>query len=307
MQTRASIPMTNAFRLGFSAFSLIVFCTRYANADAEAERLFREARAAVKDKDYATACPKFAESQRLEPAPGTLMNLAECEEHLGKIVHARDDYALAATGFPRDDPRRAFALQHAAELEEKFAHLIVRLADGVPADIVVRRDNIVVERAAMGVEVDADPGETVIIVTASQHLDRKYVLHLEEHARGDITVDAGDLAPIKTKTVVVEKPRSVWQRPTGLVVGGVGVAALGVGVVTGVLAIARANTVKAHCSGGFCDPTGYDAASEGKILSPVSTALVIAGGALVAIGATLVIWSFGRSTQTAFDPMVVTF
>ena len=37
----------------------------------EGERLFREGRAAMQDKDYDTACARFAESQKKEPAPGT--------------------------------------------------------------------------------------------------------------------------------------------------------------------------------------------------------------------------------------------
>src|SRR5262249_55537702 len=47
---------------------------------AAAEALFRQGRQAMEAKDFATACPKFAESQRLDPAVGTLMNWATCEE-----------------------------------------------------------------------------------------------------------------------------------------------------------------------------------------------------------------------------------
>ncbi|NOU28880.1 MAG: hypothetical protein HOO96_13330, partial [Polyangiaceae bacterium] len=50
----------------------------------DAETLFREGRKALEAGDYAVACAKFAESQRIEPAPGTLLNLAGCEERSGK-------------------------------------------------------------------------------------------------------------------------------------------------------------------------------------------------------------------------------
>jgi hypothetical protein len=65
------------------------FVTRAASADsAAAEALFREGRDAAKHGDLETACADFAESQRLDPAPGTLLNLAECEEKLGRVASA---------------------------------------------------------------------------------------------------------------------------------------------------------------------------------------------------------------------------
>src|SRR5947207_15862051 len=54
-----------------------------------AEALFREGRDAVKMGEYEIACPKFEESQRLDPANGTLLNLALCEEGWGHLADAR--------------------------------------------------------------------------------------------------------------------------------------------------------------------------------------------------------------------------
>src|SRR5512142_799528 len=56
---------------------------------AAADRLFKEGREAFDKGDYATACPKFAESQKADPAPGTILNLALCEERQGKVANAR--------------------------------------------------------------------------------------------------------------------------------------------------------------------------------------------------------------------------
>ena len=44
---------------------------------------------------YDTGCPELAESYRLDPAPGTLFTLAECERKGGNIATALaryDDY-----------------------------------------------------------------------------------------------------------------------------------------------------------------------------------------------------------------------
>jgi hypothetical protein len=82
-----------------------------------AETLFREGREAVKRGDYAVACPKFEESQRLEPANGTLLNLALCEEGWGHLAEARSHLQEVLRAPDLDDQRRAIATEHAAALE----------------------------------------------------------------------------------------------------------------------------------------------------------------------------------------------
>lgn len=284
---------------------LFVFSTRaLAQGFAErAERLFREGREAVKAGDYASAYPKFTESQRLEPAPGTLMNLADCEEHLGEIVAARNDFALAASGFSKSDPRRAFVLQHASELEKRIAHVTLRLLDPLPG-VVVRRGKSLVGPAELGRAVDVDPGDLEVVVSAPGRIDRRQTLHVAEGQTVDVMLEVGNVVP--TKTVIVREKiasTSPW-RIAGFVVGGVGAAAAAVGVVTGILTLTRASTVKEHCDAAFvCDAQGYAAAQDGKVLMPVSTTAVIAGVALVATGATLVVWNGGRS-KTKIDAWI---
>ena len=91
----------------FAAAAAFVALPTSAHAQ-DADKLFKEARRLVEAGDYAHACPMFAESERLEPAPGTLLNLADCEKNVGQLVSAQEHYRLAASGFPKNDPRRAF-------------------------------------------------------------------------------------------------------------------------------------------------------------------------------------------------------
>lgn len=86
-------------------------------AASSAESLFREGRDAVKRGDYAVACPKFQESQRLDPAIGTLLNLALCEERWGRISEARLHFREVLASSDLDEQRRAIALEHAAALD----------------------------------------------------------------------------------------------------------------------------------------------------------------------------------------------
>src|SRR4051794_36073101 len=76
-----------AWALGFGMI-VATGSTRASHAEGAgaAEVMFAEGRRAMKQGDYATACAKFAESQRLEPGGGTLMNLAACHEKQGKTA-----------------------------------------------------------------------------------------------------------------------------------------------------------------------------------------------------------------------------
>src|SRR5437870_1665929 len=57
-------------------------------AGAQAEVLFREGRELMQKGKIAEACADFEQSQKLEPAPTTLLNLAGCREKNGQLATA---------------------------------------------------------------------------------------------------------------------------------------------------------------------------------------------------------------------------
>ncbi len=69
---------------------------------AKAEALFGEGRRLLAASRFAEACPKFVESQRLDPAIGTQLNLGDCYEKTGRTASAwavfRDAAAEAQKG-----------------------------------------------------------------------------------------------------------------------------------------------------------------------------------------------------------------
>src|ERR1700722_15525033 len=59
-----------------------------ADSDKRAASLFEEGRKLMADRRYSEACPKFAESERLAPSGGAVLNLADCLEKLGHLAGA---------------------------------------------------------------------------------------------------------------------------------------------------------------------------------------------------------------------------
>src|SRR5271166_2452009 len=76
---------------------------------AQADELFKAGRAAVAAGDNKAACDRFGQSEKLEPAPGTQLNLGACEAAQGHILAAREHFRLAVAGFKPDHKSRPFA------------------------------------------------------------------------------------------------------------------------------------------------------------------------------------------------------
>lgn len=98
---------------------LLFFLPALAFAE-DAETLFREGRAAADEGNYLVACPKFEESYKLDPAPGTLLNLADCEENRGQLVKAWQHFRQLHDRLPATDERKSVAATRARALEQRL-------------------------------------------------------------------------------------------------------------------------------------------------------------------------------------------
>lgn len=136
---------------------------------AVAEALYRQARDLMAAGKYDEACPKFAESQRLDPATGTLLNLAACHEKQGKLATAWLEYSDAQMAARRDarEDRVEYARARAQELEPRLSRLTLALAPGAddPA-LDIELDGASVGRAAVGAATPVDPGRHTVRVSA---------------------------------------------------------------------------------------------------------------------------------------------
>ena len=316
--------MNVASRLRLAAVALacltcVVPASAQASTDpAAADALLQKGREAAEKGQWAVAASKFAESQRLDPAPGTLLNLADCEEHLGQLASAYDHYKTALETMPGNDDRVPFAKSHVAALERTVPHLTLNAGTDLPADTKVMRDDVQLGEASFGLPLPVNPGTHVVIVLAPGHKEKRTTIGLKAGDSETITLHPGDVeapaavvAPPLTHTSPrsdhVEGPRGGATRTTGLVLGTLGLVGVGVGAVTGVLVLGKKSIIDdpSHCNQTThaCDQTGVDAASSGKSLSLVSTVAFVAGGAALVTGAVLFFTSNGASkTATMFGP-----
>lgn len=314
MERPRNIPMILSHRVSRRApvidaalvFALLL--PRLARADdAVAESLYQEGRHAAEAKDWDLACKKFRESQDREPAPGTLLNLADCEDKRGHLIEALADFEASAKLL--QDSRRTYAKERAAALGRRLPRLTLRLPSRIPTATSVERDGRLVEAASLGTPVALDPGEHVVVVRAQGHAEAKRTLRLAEGqslsvelavgapltdgskeavvpaTEGPSTSDAS--APIPTPSRL---PRSASaMRTAGIASLGVGAAGLAVGLVTGLLTLNAKSTADAACPAAGCTPEGLDAQDRGKRWSTVSTVGFATAGVGLLAGASLLL------------------
>jgi hypothetical protein len=281
--------------LGF--FLLVTLAAPSALAEphdaAAAEALFRQGREAADAGDHAKACEKFKESNRLDPALGTVFNIADCEEKLGRLATAWQLFQEVAQRLPASDERQGIAKERARALEPRLPRLAVRLAPTAPAKTQVQRDGVELGSASLDTPLPVDPGPHNVTATAPDHEPRVFDVVLREAESQTVEVEPGAK---RAKGVVTEvssdQVPSSNQRTVGYVLGGIGLVGLAVGTVAGVMVLERKSTVDDNCDAAKrCNTEGFDAAESGRTLGVVSTAGLVIGALGVASGAYLILSS----------------
>ncbi|HEY8040905.1 MAG TPA: hypothetical protein VIF15_13965 [Polyangiaceae bacterium] len=291
-------------------------------SEAAATALFDDGRKLMDQKRYAEACPKLAESERLAPSGGTLINLAECYEHTGQTASAwvswKDAAARANAAGKADVEKRA--LGRAAALEPTLAKLTIAVDQGSDvAGLVVKRDGVDVGHAEFGVPIPVDPGAHVVEATAPKKL--AYSTKVDVAARqtdARATVSLAD-DPAATTAATVAPPPPLPPAPTtaattpdepppaqggstqktiALVVGGVGVVGVAVGAVFGLNAKSKNDQALQNCrTSTLCTAQGLSLTDDAKSAATISTVAFAAGGAALAAG--VVLWLTAPSSHAS--------
>lgn len=280
--------------------------------ESAAARLFEEARALQLKGHQDDACARFEASEKLEPAVGTLLNLAECAARKGATATASQRYRQAAAMAARraDAEREALATREGDALEQRLSRMVLRLpAKGLPASATVWRDAEVVPQSELGAAVAVDPGAHRVIVKAPSFKPWSTWINIgtgpslvsvelpalepeESEARTvpDVPARRGLEARPPEQTARAPSPSRATVQTWPLVVGGgVGVAALAVGGYFALRARSIWSDVDARCPGGRCpDPRTVSALSsqqaEAKTDATLGTVMLLVGGAVIGAG-----------------------
>jgi len=291
---------------------------------AQARALFEDAKKLVAQSRHAEACPKFEESQRLDPGIGTKFYLADCLEHIGRYASAWVLYLEVAdeAGDAKMKEREEYARKRADVLQPKLTRLVVVLADDVKAipGIEVRRDGVVLKAGQWGAPLPVDPGKHAISVGAPSK--RTWETTVEASGEGaTITVTIpmlrydGEEAPaasapatataIASATAIatgaaaatagssgsgVGQPpppsEAGWstQRKVALGIGAAGVAGLVFGGVFGGLAFGKADQGRGFCTAGTNGGPDHCTPEGGRLLEDANTLANVANAGLIGGG-----------------------
>jgi serine/threonine-protein kinase len=265
----------------------------------------------MRQNSFTDACPKLEESQRIDPAVGTLLYLGECYERVGKVASAWATFREAASlATNSNQPDRArVASSRAQDLEPKLSRLSVELAPEVAKlpGVVVKRNGQKIEPALYGTPLPVDPAEYTIEVSAPGYETWSTPIKVEgggasASVRVPQLMPAKDAPATKPGATDAAKPApdaapvgssdsggSSTQRTLGLVVAGVGVVGLGVGSFFGVRAISRNSDAENHCpKGTLCqDDAGVSLTNQALKDARTSNIFFVAGGVLAATGVVL--------------------
>lgn len=267
---------------------------------AMAQSLFEDGRRLMAAGDYASACPKLAESQALDPSGGTLLNLALCHEKQGQLATAWSDFKEALSVARRDNRADRFdvAQTHLATLEPQVPWLTIRVERQKPEQQVLL-DGAPVRAAAWGTPIAVDPGPHRLESTAAGYAEWTGPLEMAVAQRKTVVIPelgvdtaAGSTPPrsedgAKTPAVAEEGGRS---NALGWVLLGTGVAALGVGTYFGVAALSTQNDAEKECpTPQTCTSKGVDLSNDAQAQAWASNIGIGVGIVGVAVGSVLLL------------------
>jgi len=266
-----------------------------------ADETFHAGRELMKDGKLAEACPKFEESQRADPASGTLLALAYCQELSGLLASALSNYLAAAELAAKEGQtqRQKAASDRAGDLSKRVSTLTVV----VPAALVqqpgfrLKRDGIELDRASYGTALPLNSGTHVIeatapgrerwagVVTLQSEADRKTlevpILQPESSPVIEIAGPRRAVGAVGPATPPIEVASVRRMRQVSLGLALASAASVGVGITFGLAAKSRndASNRDGHCDASGCDAYGAERRNAALDAARVATWSFVAAGA----------------------------
>jgi hypothetical protein len=281
-----------------------------ADVRAVAEQLYQDGYALDRAGRYAEACPKLEESDRLDPANGTKLELARCYESTRRPASAWALYVTVADAdhvSGKNPEREALARAGALAIEPSLPVLTIVVPAAVASlpGIEIKRGSMILQKPAWGTATPIDLGEHRITAsiagkllwegraTAAKLGDRVEIRVPTLHDPGRVA-RAADADP--------SDQEGTTRRALLFVTGGVGALGIALGSAFGVTAISKWSDVKAAARTECRDPIHFkgcsvdvaDKRADASLFATMSTVDFIIGGA--AVVGMAVVW-FTRSRR----------
>lgn len=200
---------------------------------ARANALFEEGRQAMAEGKVAEACSKFAASQKIRPGIGTLYNLADCNEKLGRTATAWKLFGEVAdrTKAALQSEREQKARERMAVLEPKLVKLRLSVPSGGKVKLI-KVDDATIPPEEYNKALPYDPGDHVVHAETVKDDGEPFEEEIDLSEEG------------KTVTVAIPVAAGAKMKPRlGMIIGG--------GVTMGVGALALSGAI--YCGTADCD------------------------------------------------------
>ena len=249
------------------------------------------------------AAAHFENAYFAAPKPGELKAVIRARREAKQYARAATFAALANRKYPADAKLDAYAAETIAEARPSVHRIDLTCSTECS---VVSDGKLATPERGTEVTFFLDAGRHDLVVDFGE--DRARAQTVEATAGGSTRLTLS--APPRPPAPVPAKPASVTPAPTnappvatsepartssasktwGFVLGGVGIAGLAAGSVFGALAIAKNSSSKDTCdANNVCDAGGKSLRDDARTFGDVSTVAFIAGGALLATGAILLL------------------
>ncbi len=308
--------MTLADRvLAITTTLLLVHAAPARAQSAEAEVLFRDGRALIKQGKLAQGCAKIEASERLESSVGTLLNLGDCREKQGKLATAWAAFKKAEATAKNSNDKRFEEARRRAQVVEPLMPALTLDIPTIPDGLIVKRNGEAVDVALLNTAVPVDPGTYVITAEAPGYHAWRSDIVVQYKAKRRLAIPpltrSARVAPLRPQlpvaeeaapapsTVEVQTSTSTWTpwRKLSIGLAIVGVGAAGTGFYFGMRARDLEQRSDERCPLTICaDPVALEDNAAARENARRANILYIAGG--VAVVSSVALWFIGGPSES---------
>ncbi len=288
-----------------------------------AQALFDEGRRLLDEGKPGEACPKFAESLKLDPGVGTKFHLADCYEKMGRNASAWSLFLEVADESRKEGQgkRAEFAEGRAEALKPGLSYLLIRVEGAIAPGLEIERDGVAVGRAQFELPLPVDPGTHVVRAEAPGYVAWEAKVEVAPNgSKATLSVPALEplpeepeaeppVGPSVTAAEIGDVAPSGWttQQQIGLGVAGAGLLGLG---ASGFFALRAASlndesNAADLCDGNRCSEEGASVRKDAIDAGNLATILAITGGAL-GVGGGILFLTGGRKDSGASSAVSAT-